>query len=317
MSIRELVILGTASQVPTRDRAHHGAVLRFDDEVVLLDPGEGTQRQLAFAGIAASALTRVCITHVHGDHCLGLPGVVQRCSLDGRVAPLPIHFPEEATTTVRGLCEATPFEKVTPLDLRPERAGPIDTAGALRIRAAALSHRLPTLGWRFDEPDGWRLRPDLASAAGVEGPARRELLEAGHVRVGGRQVRVEEVAVPRSGQSVAFVMDTRWCDGAVELAEGVDLLVVEATFLESERHLADEAGHLTAAQAARLGQEAGARRVVLTHLSQRYPDLDGHRREAAIAAPTLDVHVATDLDRVPVPPRRSGDPRPARPERST
>jgi ribonuclease Z len=307
MSIRELVVLGTASQVPTRDRAHNGAVLRFDDEVVLLDPGEGTQRQLTFAGIAASDLTRVCITHVHGDHCLGLPGVVQRCSLDGRVASLPIHFPEEATATVRGLCEATPFQQITPIDLRPERPGAVDTSGVLRVRAAALSHRLPTLGWRFDEPDRWRLRPELASAAGVEGRARRELLEVGHVRAGGRHVRVEEVAVPRPGQSVAFVMDTRWCDGALELADGVDLLVVEATFLESERDLAEEAGHLTAAQAARLGQEAGARRVVLTHLSQRYLDLDGHREEARLAAPDLDVHIAADLDRIPFPPRGDAD----------
>jgi ribonuclease Z len=304
MSIRELVVLGTASQVPTRDRAHHGAVLRFDDEVVLLDPGEGTQRQLTFAGIAASTLTRVCITHVHGDHCLGLPGVIQRCSLDGRTSELPIHFPEEALTTVRGLCAATPHNPVTPVELRPQRPGLVDTAGALQVSATALSHRLPTLGWRFDEPDGWRLRPDLASAAGIEGPARRELLEVGSVQVGTRRIDVDEVAVPRIGQSIAFVMDTRWCDGAVELAAGVDLLVVEATFLESERGLAEEAGHLTAAQAARLGREAGARRVVLTHFSQRYPDLDGHRREALDAAPDLDVHVAADLDRIPVPRRR-------------
>ncbi len=305
MSNRELVVLGTASQVPTRDRAHHGAFLRFDDEGILLDPGEGTQRQLTFAGLSTSAISRVCITHAHGDHCLGLAGVVQRCSHDGRTQPLPIHFPESAASTIRGLCSATPFEQITPIELRPQRPGPVETAGSLRIRAAALSHRIPTLGWRFDEPDGWRLRPELASEAGVEGPARREVLRTGAVRVGARTVRVEEVAEPRRGLSVAFVMDTRWCDGALELAEGVDLLIVEATFLETERALAEEAGHLTAAQAARLGRVAGARRVVLTHLSQRYPDLDGHREEARGAAPHLDIRVASDLDRIALPARGS------------
>jgi len=305
VSNRELVVLGTASQVPTRDRAHHGAFLRFDDEGILLDPGEGTQRQLTFAGLSTSAISRVCITHAHGDHCLGLAGVVQRCSHDGRTQPLPIHFPESAGSTIRGLCSATPFEQITPIELRPQRPGPVETAGSLRIRAVALSHRIPTLGWRFDEPDGWRLQPELASEAGVEGPARREVLRTGAVRVGARTVRVEEVAEPRRGLSVAFVMDTRWCDGALELAEGVDLLIVEATFLETERALAEEAGHLTAAQAARLGRVAGARRVVLTHLSQRYPDLDGHREEARGAAPHLDIRVASDLDRIALPARGS------------
>lgn len=304
MSIREVVILGTASQVPTRDRAHHGALLRFDDEAILLDPGEGTQRQLTLAGLTTSGISRVCITHVHGDHCLGVPGVVQRCSLDGRTAPLPIHFPEPAAPTIRALCSVTPFEEVTPIELHPKGPGPVTGApGQLRIRAAELSHRIPTLGWRFDEPDGWRLDPVRAERAGVEGPARSEVLREGTVRIGRRDVRVEEVADPRPGQSVAFVMDTRWCDGALELADGVDLLIVEATFLESEAALADEAGHLTAAQAARLGREAGARRVVLTHLSQRYPDLGGHREEAGRAAPHLDLHVAADLDRIAVPPR--------------
>lgn len=303
MSIREVVVLGTASQVPTRDRAHHGALLRFDDEGILLDPGEGAQRQLTFAGLATSTITRVCITHVHGDHCLGLPGIVQRCSLDGRTQPLPIHFPEPAAPTIQNLCHATPFDAVTPIELHPQRPGPVTTSGQLHLRAAALSHSLPTLGWRIEEPDGWSLDPALASAAGVEGRDRSEVLRNGAVRVAGRTVHVEEVATPRPGQSVAFVMDTRWCPGALELAERVDLLIIEATFLETERGVAEEAGHLTAAQAARLASEAGARRVVLTHLSQRYPDRDGHRAEARAAAPDLDLHVAADLDRIALPPR--------------
>ncbi len=303
MSVRELVVLGTASQVPTKERAHHGALLRFDDEAILLDPGEGTQRQLLLAGISVTSLTRVCITHAHGDHCLGLPGVIQRCSLDGRTIPLTVHFPVEAAPFVDRLRHAASFREVTPIELRPTGPGVVATTERLTIRADALSHSLPTLGWRFDEPDAWRLLPDRAAAVGLHGPARSELLREGRVRVGNRTVTVEEVSVPRPGQSVAFVMDTRWCDGAVALAQGVDLLVVEATFLESERDLAEDAGHLTAAQAAQLGADAGARRVVLTHLSQRYPDPAGHLAEARAAAPELDLVVATDLQRIPLPAR--------------
>jgi ribonuclease Z len=176
--------------------------------------------------------------------------------------------------------------------------------GSLQVEAAALSHAIPTLGWRFTEPDGYRMLPDLAAAAGVHGADRARLQRDGSVQVGERTVLRTEVSEPRRGQSVAFVMDTRPCDGARQLADGVDLLVIEATFLEDERALADEAGHLTAGQAATIGRDAGARRVVLTHFSQRYPDLGSHLEEARRAAPDLDVVIANDLDRVPVPARR-------------
>lgn len=303
VSSRELVVLGTASQVPTRDRAHHAALLRFDDEVVLFDPGEGTQRQLIHAGVSASSLSRICITHAHGDHCLGLPGVLQRCSLDGRTAPIEVHYPTAAGPYIERLRYATPFEEVTPVTLQAAEPGPVHIDGDLRLRAAALSHAVPTLGWRLEEPDGRRLLPDRAAELGIHGAARSELLETGSITLAGRRIHVEQVTVPRPGQHVAFVMDTRWCDGALELAAAVDLLVVEATFLTSERELAEEAGHLTAAQAAELGRDAGARRVVLTHFSQRYPDLTGHLEEARAAAPDLDLVVGSDLQRVALPSR--------------
>ena len=304
MSARELVILGTASQVPTRTRAHHGAFLRFDDQGLLLDPGEGTQRQMTFAGVSASQITGIFLTHAHGDHCLGLPGVVQRCSLDGVRRTLPIHFPTAATPFVERLAEATSFEPVTPIELRPTHPGDGPPAGPLRVRSAALSHAIPTIGWRFTEPDGRRLLPERAAAAGIHGTDRARLVADGHVRIAGRTVHLEEVSAPRPGQSVAFVMDTRACDGATDLAADVDLLVIEATFLERERAVAEQAGHLTAAGAARIGHEAGARRVVLTHFSQRYPDLTGHLEEARRAAPDLDLVIARDLERIPLPERR-------------
>jgi ribonuclease Z len=301
--LRELVVLGTASQVPTRDRNHNGYLLRWDREGVLFDPGEGTQRQLTFAGVAASTIRRICITHAHGDHCLGLPGVLQRLSLDGIEHPVDVHFPGEAAATIEGLRTATPYEDVTPVRLRPTDAGQLHPADGFTLSAAALSHGLPALGWRVQEPEGWRMLPDRLEELGIHGAARAALQDEGRVRVGDRLVSLEEVAVPRTGQSMAFVMDTRDCEGARELADRADLLVIEATFLESERELAEEAGHLTAAQAATIAAEAGARRTVLTHFSQRYPTLEGHLVEARAAAPSLDLVVARDLDRIPVPSR--------------
>lgn len=308
MSGRELVTLGTASQVPTRRRAHHGALLRFDGHAVLLDPGEGTQRQLAFAGLAASEIGRICITHAHGDHCLGLPGVLQRLSLDRVTHPIDVHYPTAADPYVRRLRHASVYEDMADVRLHPTAPGPVAQDTPLHVRAAELSHAVPTLGWRFDEPPGRTLDPDRLTARGVHGVARRELVETGRVTVDGHTVHLDEVSHERDGVAVAFVMDTRRCDGALDLAEGVDLLVIEATFLDDQHDLAERAGHLTASQAAIIGRDAGARRVVLTHFSQRYPDTAAHLAEARRAAPGLEIQVAADLDRFALRPSRAHGP---------
>lgn len=313
MSVRELVVLGTASQVPTRERAHNGLWLRWGRRAVLIDPGEGTQRQLTFAGLSVAPLTDVLLTHAHGDHCLGLPGVLQRCSLDAVPGPVHVRYPAAAHPHVERLAHATPHREVTDVRLAPALAGAVVTAGtepdALAIDAVELSHGtrehpVPTLGWRVREPDGWRFDAAALRAAGVHGPDRAELSTTGAVTVAGRRVVIEQVATRRRGRVVAVVMDTRDGPGAREAATDADLLVIEATFLAPERTLAEEVGHLTAGQAAQLATEVGARRVVLTHLSQRYPGTDRHEAEARAAAPGLDLHVARDLDRIALPAPR-------------
>jgi ribonuclease Z len=304
VSSRELVVLGTASQVPTARRAHTALLLRWDGHDVLIDPGEGVQRQLTFAGVSAARIATVCITHDHGDHCFGLPGLLARMVLDRVADEVAVLHPRGAGEVVGALVAAAPharhLTRLHPVD----GPGPVTERHGLRIRAGRLRHGTDTLGWRFDEPDGWRMDPGRLARDGIHGPDRERLRREGHVEIDGRRIELAEVATPRRGQSVAVVMDTAWCDGALDLAREVDLLVVEATFLEPERGLAREVGHLTAGQAARLGAEAGARRVVLTHYSQRYPDLQGHLAEARAAAPDLDLVIAEDLTRIAVPPRR-------------
>lgn len=302
MSVRELVVLGTASQVPTRARAHHGALLRWDAEGVLFDPGEGTQRQLLLAGARASAITRICITHFHGDHCLGLPGILQRLSLDGITHPVSVYFPHQGMAYYERLRHASVFGDRLDVTARPCAPGVVEEAPAFRLVAAALDHRIPALGWRLEEPDGRTLLPDRLSGAGVEGPLAGSLLRDGYVDTARGRVTLEDVSVVRHGQVVAFVMDTALCEAAFELATGADLLVCEATFLEAHAELARAYGHLTAAQAGRLAAEAGVRLLVLTHFSQRYLDDGAFLAEARRAFD--NVVVAHDLQRIPLPPRR-------------
>ena len=303
--MRELVVLGTPRHVPTRNPNPKGYVLRWDDEVILFDPGEGTQRQMLMAGLSVSPLTRICVTHFHGDHSLGLAGVIQRVSLDRVPHPITVHFPAGGREFFDRLRHATSFWDHS--DLRPEPVDGelgVDTAAG-RLTALPLWHSIETYGYRLDEPDGRRMVPERLAAHGITGPAVGELQRTG--RLGA--VTLDQVSEPRPGQSFAFVMDTGLCDNVFTLADGVDLLVIESTFLTEDAAMAAQVGHLTAAQAAAVARECRVRTLVLTHFSQRYADAG---RFLAEARPHFDgrIVVAEDLARVPVPPRLpSGDER--------
>jgi ribonuclease Z len=245
------------------------------------------------------------ITHFHGDHCLGLPGVLQRMSVDRPGHAVDVVYPASGQVHLDALRHLAATGDAVAVREHPSGAGVVLDLGAATVTAAWLSHRIDTLGYRVDEPAGRRMLPERLAAAGISGPDVGRLRRDGEITVSGRTVSLEEVSEPRPGQSVALVMDTRWCEAALELARGVDVLVCEATFLERHADLAPRYGHLTAAQAATLAAEAGARRVVLTHFSQRYPHPGEIAAEArAAAAGAVDVVVARDLDRVALPPRR-------------
>ncbi|GAA4213006.1 ribonuclease Z [Actinocatenispora rupis] len=304
MSVRELVVLGTASQVPTRTRNHNGYLLRWDGEGFLFDPGDGSQRQLAFAGLAASDVTRLCLTHFHGDHCLGVPGVVQRLSLDRVRHPVYAHYPDSGREYFARLRYASVYHEAADLREEPVTAdGAVATGAFGTLSARRLDHGVESYGYRIVEPDGRRMLPDRLAEYGVTGPRIRQLQADGRIVLDGRTVTVEEVSEHRPGQRFAFVMDTRLCDAVPALLDGADLAVVESTFLDADADLAAAYGHLTAAQAARAAADAGVRTLVLTHFSQRYDDPTAFATEAARYFDGTLV-VAADLDRVPVPPRR-------------
>lgn len=300
--MRELVVLGTASQVPTRYRNHNGYLLRWDDEAFLFDPGEGTQRQMTYAGVPATAITRVCITHFHGDHCLGLAGISQRISLDQTPHVVHAYYPASGQVYFERLRHASIYHDVGRWEAHPiEAAGELARTPTWTLRCARLDHDVETFGYRLEEADGRTLVPARLAAAGVRGAAIAQLQAAGTLAVGDRTVTLDEVSVPRRGQVVAFVMDTRACDAAIELARDADVLICESTYLAADADKARAHGHLTATEAATIAREAGVRQLVLAHFSQRYADTDAFVAEAAAVFPA--VVAARDLDRIPVPKR--------------
>lgn len=302
MSHRRFTALGTGSQVPTRKRNHNGYFLHWDDRGLMFDPGEGTQRQMAYFGVAASDIHIVLITHLHGDHCLGLAGLLQRMSLDRVPHVVHLIYPASGKQYIDNLKDASIYYKTTRLQEHPVSAdGVVLTDERFTIEAYALDHPVDCFGYRVREPDSVSMDAAALAARGIRGPDVGRLKAAGHLDTPGGRVTLEEVSSPRRGMVFGFLMDTRLCDNALRIAGGADLLVSESTYLSSESAEAQNHGHMTAAQAAQVAVDAGVRQLALTHFSQRYQDMQAFVTEAAAIHPAtvvLEDGAAVPLPRV-------------------
>jgi len=304
VSKRVLVALGTSSLSPTRDRSHNAYLLLWDGEGFLFDPGEGTQRQLILANVSASAIHHICISHFHGDHCLGLAGIVQRLSLDRCDHAVHLYYPESGQEYIERLCHAAIFNSQVVVQHHPIPEGNRGMIELWRTEdyglcCLPLAHSVPTFGFRLEETERRRFIPEKLAAMGVHGTMVGELRRKGELTVQGKTVRLDEVSVRRRGSSFAFIMDTRPCPEAVALGRDADLLLMEATYTSEHEELAVAYLHSTAVDAARTALAAGARSLLLGHFSQRYGDTDQHLREAAAIFP--EVQALRDLDRVEIP----------------
>ncbi|MBS1807771.1 MAG: ribonuclease Z [Acidobacteria bacterium] len=281
MSARKLIVLGTASQVPTRQRNHNGYFLKWDEEGILFDPGEGTQRQMTLANVSATEITKICITHFHGDHCLGLAGVIQRLSLDNVQHEVEIYYPASGQKYFENLRDASIFYNTAKLRPRPITApGILWQNEKLQLETQPLRHSVESWGFRWSEKDTVTMQAEKLAALGIRGVEVGRLKQQGQLEKDGRVILLADVSVPKAGQSMAFVMDTGMCDAAIALAREASVLVCESTYQASEQKEAESRGHLTAQQAATIAKDANAKMLVLTHFSQRYTSMDGFIREA-------------------------------------
>ena len=299
MSLREFIALGTGSQVPTRHRNHNGYLLRWDGPGFLFDPGEGIQRQFIHADIAVSCVSRIFITHFHGDHALGLSGIVQRLSLDRVEHPVEIFYPASGERYFQRLLNSTIYHKQVEIVPRPVSGagGVVAEDDQFVIEARPLDHSVDTYGYRIRERDGIRFDKAGLARAGVEGRKVRQLQRDGFVEIASGRVDIADVSVRRRGAVFAFVMDTRVCPGALELVRGADMAVIEATFLDEDRQIAHERFHLTARQAAEIARDGGVLgTLVLAHFSQRYPRVEPFLEQAREVF--ANVHAVRDLDRL-------------------
>jgi ribonuclease Z len=298
--------LGTSSGKPTLKRNVSALAVAREAEWLLFDCGEGTQMQITRAGLSPSRLSAVFITHLHGDHFNGLPGLLSTMGLDRRTRGLGLIGPQGIREYLDMLERLRVAFLTYPVELRQfnslaESTVVYETA-EYSVSALALDHRLFALGYRIDErPRPGRFNVEQARKLGVpEGPLWGRLQSGGDVRlVDNSVVRSSDVmGAARPGKSVAYCLDTRPCAMAVQLARNVDLLIHEATYTEEFASEAQQYGHSTAAQAARTARDAGARRLLITHFSSRFPDPTPLLEEARAIFP--DTILAEDLMEIEV-----------------
>jgi ribonuclease Z len=300
MSSREIVILGCSSQQPTRFRNHGAYLVRWNEEGLLFDPGEGTQRQFIFADVPPPVVNRIFISHFHGDHCLGFGSMLMRLNLDKVTHPIHCYYPASGKKHFDRLRYSCIYkENIKVIEHPVKQEGIVEDDGKFRIEAAFLDHGVENIGWRITEPDTIKFHKEDLKKLGLDGPIIRKLEQEGKICMQDRWILLEEVSHVRPGDTFAYIVDTRPCPEAVELARGAKVLLCESTYLDAERALADEYKHMTAKQAAELAQEAGVEMLILTHFSARYRDTQMFGNEAKEIFP--NTFVAEDLKRFPFP----------------
>jgi ribonuclease Z len=301
-----VIPLGTSSGKPTLKRNVSALAVAREAEWLLFDCGEGAQMQIPRAGLSSSRLSALFITHLHGDHFNGVAGLLSTMGLDRRTRDLTLTGPKgiqeylDTLERLRIIFLTYPI-KLKELELSNEHAI-VYEAAEYTVTARALDHRLFALGYRVDErTKPGRFSVKRARELGVpEGPMWGRLQSGEDVKsADGMTIHPRDVlGDPRPGKSVAYCLDTRPCASSIELARNVDLLIHEATYTEEFAAEARQYGHSTAAQAARTAREAGARRLLITHFSSRYPDPSPLLLEAREIFP--DTILAEDLMEIEV-----------------
>ena len=301
-----VIPLGTSSGKPTLKRNVSALAIAREAEWLLFDCGEGTQMQVARAGLNPNRLAAIFITHLHGDHFNGLAGLLSTMGMDRRARDLTLIGPPGINEYLETLARLKILFVNFPLEVRElgsdTNLAPVYETPEYVVSAHPLDHRLFALGYRVEErPRPGRFNLDRARELGIpEGPLFRRLQLGEDIRLDdGRTIRSTDVlGPPRLGRTVAYCTDTRPFGGAIKLARDADLLIHEATYTEELSEEARDYGHSTAAQAARIARESGARRLMITHFSTRYPDLTPLFEEARAVFP--DTRLAEELLEVEV-----------------
>ncbi|MCT7966374.1 ribonuclease Z [Laspinema sp. D1] len=296
----QITFLGTSSGVPTRSRNVSSLAVRLPQrsEVWLFDCGEGTQHQILSSDIKISQISRIFITHLHGDHIFGLMGLLASCGLAGNASRIDIYGPAGLNDYLAACSRYSQTHFSYPIKVHHSRPGVVYEDDEFIVKCGRLEHRVTAYGYRVEEKDrAGRFNVEKAAALGIpSGPLYGQLKRGETVTLSdGRQISGQELCGPTEpGRKMAYCTDTIFCEGAVQLAQDVDVLIHEATFSHQDAQLAIDRLHSTSTMAAQVALAARVKTLIMTHFSPRYApgndiQLEDLRQEAQAIFPNTEM----------------------------
>ncbi|MBR4447535.1 ribonuclease Z [Methanobrevibacter sp.] len=268
----QITFLGTSSAVHSNERNHPSIAIKAFGETILFDCGEATQKQMISSNISPMKVSKIFITHYHGDHILGLPGLLQSMSLNGRETTLTIYGPKGLDKVKNAIYSLGYCAIEYPVEFIEIDSGIIEDNEEYFIQAERVRHNVPTLAYSIEEKKKPRFLREKAIELGVPvGPAFGRLHNGEEVEIDGKIIKPEQVlGEPRKGAKITYSGDTKPCEEMIMLARDSTLLIHESTFVEEDKLNAEEHAHSTSVDAAYVARESNSKKLILTHISSRY-----------------------------------------------
>ena len=271
-----ITFLGTSQAIPTAKRNHTAILLQYNGENILIDCGEGTQRQFRKARINPCKLTRILLTHWHGDHILGLAGLLQTLLLNGYSKTLYIYGPKGTKESLAKLIDLlVPYNKI-PLVVHEVSEGKILETKDFYIESIPVKHSIACNAYAFVEKDKTRIdKKKLKKLKIPSSPLIGKLVHGEDIMFKGKKIKSKDLVYHEKGKKISFILDTALTENCHKIAKNSDLVISESVYLNDEKELAALHEHLTAEQAGEIAKRANAKKLYLSHLSQRY---DGNEK---------------------------------------
>lgn len=274
----KLTFLGTSAQIPTVTRNHSAFLLNYNsgksNENILVDCGENTQRQMRIAKLSPNCLTKIFITHWHGDHTLGLPGLIQTLNAHDYKKVLDIYGPKGFKKYFELMLKAFLLEGKLNFRIHEiEKGGVVFENSDFKVEASFMEHTAPCLGYSFIEKERRRINSSYLKKIGLKpGPILKNLQEGKSVKFNNKTVSVKDATYLVKGKKITIILDTKMNKNIEKMSKNANLLVIESTFAEDLKDKAKEYKHLTSVEAAGLAKKSKVEKLILTHISQRYED---------------------------------------------
>jgi len=279
----QITFLGTACMMPTKERNTSGVFISYKSEGLLIDCGEGTQRQMKIAGIALPKTTKILMTHWHGDHSLGLPGLLQTLAAGEYEKTLEIYGPVGSKKALKAMLSGANLEAKMKINVIEVEDGVFFKGKDFSLAAYKMNHPVPCVSFAFMEHDRRKIDVSAVKKLGIpEGPLLGKLQKGNSIKFKGKTITPEKTTTVVKGRKVAFITDTRLNKNCYKTAQDADVLICESVYSSKLKEKADVYGHMTSLDAAQIASRSQVKKLVLTHFSARYKNTQEIEEDARV-----------------------------------